>query len=88
MLMTPRLRIFLQRHSYDNNVYAGELEVRPPGAPTTGSDREVPGLSHPTLTFAPGRSVRGRDGASVRGTRFFEQSCSVPPLKAILEGDG
>jgi hypothetical protein len=42
----------------------------------------------PTLTFAPRRSVRVRYGASVRGTRFFEQSCSVPPLKAILEGDG
>ena len=53
-----------------------------------GPDGEVPGLSHPTLTFAPGRSVTVRYGASVRGTRFFEKSCSVPPLKALLEGDG
>jgi hypothetical protein len=33
---------FLDLLAQDNrlNVYAGELEVRPPGAPTTGTSRE------------------------------------------------
>ena len=55
------------RCRYDINVYAGELEVRPPGAPTTWPDTEERGANilSPRAGLSPGRAVRR--GTPVRG---------------------
>jgi len=51
--------IFLGRDSW-RNVYAGELEVRPPGAPTTGGpDRAAPPVTVRDQSFFIASSASG-----------------------------
>jgi PadR family transcriptional regulator len=84
----PRLSHILDLISEDNrlSIHAGELEVRPPGAPTTGSDYRGSGVRHSEAISPSGRCVDIRHQATVlSASDTMSRNPSIDLLQGTLD---